>query len=279
MNSFQLIAPNSRRLIGSAGALRGLVLLFAAVALVGLRATAAESADSYQINVRSTVDRAFKGLGKEPLREHGKVYAVVSIDQIENLTDKLVRPVNEYALLKNLNRVLAAHGFHEATGDTKPEILLTVLYGRGWLKNPYLDDGVIDELTGGIDGISAGGAPVVTIVGVPKDIIRHKEAGYEEKLQRANGEKLILNITAWEPPAPRKPGVKKQKPKQLWYTTINTDDADQDLNEQMAKMLEAGAVYFDHEIDKEEITVSSDTPEGHVKVGTPTVVEPASPRK
>jgi hypothetical protein len=118
------------------------------------------------------------------------------------------------------------------------------------------------------------GGRTVTIIGIPKDIIRHKEAGYEEKLQRADGEKLIINITAWEYPGAKKDGVKKKRPRQLWYTTVNTDDADQDLNEQMEKMLAAGAVYFDREMDKEETTVFSNLPEGRVEVGTPTVVEP-----
>jgi hypothetical protein len=255
------------------------IALLAGAVLLGLPAHAVEPADDFAINVRTYVDRPFKGLRKEPLREHGKVYAIVSVEQIDNPANKLVRRVNEYALLKNLRQVLAKRGFREAPPDTKPEILLTVLYGRGWLKNPYLDDSVIDELSGGIDGINSYGARVVTIVGIPKDVIRHKEPGFEEKLQRADGEKLIINLTAWQYPEPRKPGEKKQKPRELWHTTINTDDADQDLNQQMEKMLAAGAAYFDREMDKEEVTTRSSMPEGHVDVGTPTVVEPTKPRK
>lgn len=244
--------------------------------LAGAQARGAEV--EYNINVRSDVDRPFKGLGREPLVEHGKVYAIVSIEQIDNPENKLVRPVNEYMLLKNLRRVLADHGFREAPEGTAPEILLTVLYGRGWLRNPYLDDGTINPY-GGVDGVTGGGAPTVTIVGVPKDIIRHKDAFFDEKAQRAESEKLIINITAWKYPEPRKAGEKKQKPRQYWRTTINTDDADQDLNALMEKMLRAGAVYFDRVIDKEEVTVSSTLPEGHVKVGIPTVVDPNQPRE
>jgi hypothetical protein len=240
--------------------------------LAGVFASAAEG--EYRINVRATVDRPFKGLGKEPLREHGRVYSIVSIEEIVNVESKLVRPVNEFALLKNLNRVLAKRGFREAAPGTDPDILLTVLYGRGWLKNPYTDDSMIETDAPGIDGVGSMGGRTVTIIGIPKDIIRHKEAGYEEKLQRADGEKLIINITAWEYPGAKKDGVKKKRPRQLWYTTVNTDDADQDLNEQMEKMLAAGAVYFDREMDKEETTVFSNLPEGRVEVGTPTVVEP-----
>ncbi|MDB6168828.1 MAG: hypothetical protein JWM88_1692 [Verrucomicrobia bacterium] len=249
-----------------------MLALAVVVGLTLLRARADEP--EYQINVRSEVERAFKGLGKEALREHGKVYTVISIEQIDNPENKLVRPVNEFALLKNLNRVLAAHGFREAAAGTNPEILVTVLYGRGWLKNPYTDDGMIETDAPGIDGIGAMGGRTVTIVGIPKDAMRHLEPGYEEKQQRADGEKLIINVTAWEYRGPRKEGEKRTKPKQLWHTTINTDDADQDLNAQMEKMLAAGAVYFDRVIDKEELTVSSSLPEGHVNVGTPTVVEP-----
>ncbi len=232
----------------------------------------------FNINVRADVDRPYKGLGREPLREHGKVYAIVSIEQIDNPENKLVRPVNEYMLLKNLKRVLADHGFREAPDGTTPDIILTVLYGRGWLRNPYLDDGTINSYNGGIDGISTGGAPTVTIVGVPKDTLRHKDAFFEEKAQRAESEKLIINITAWQYPEPRKAGAKKQKPRQYWRTTINTDDADQDLNALMEKMLRAGAVYFDKVIDKEEVTVSSALPEGHVNVGIPIVVDPTQQR-
>ncbi len=257
------------------------VVLFLALglsgALLGLRAAPGES--DFNINVRSDVDRPFKGFGKETLREHGKVYAIISIQQIDNPTNKLVRPVNEYDLLKDLHQVLTNHGYREAPAGTTPDILLTVLYGRGWLRNPYLDDGMIDPYNGGIEGIRAGGAPVVTIVGVPKDAFRHKDAFYEEKLQRAEGEKLIINITAWQPPEPRKAGAKKAKPRQYWRTTINTEDADQDLNVLKEKMLRAGAVCFDQVIDREEITVSSSLPEGHVEVGISTVVEPSQARK
>lgn len=259
------------------GARRFLALFLVGVALAASRLAAGDG--DFPINVRATVDRPFKGLRREPLRDHGKVYTIVSMDLIDNPDNKLVRPVNEFALIKNLRHVLSTHGFREAVGDTKPDILLTVLYGRGWLRNPYLEDGQIDGLSGGIDGIDSGGARVVTITGIPKDALKHKEAGYEEKVQRADGEKLIINITAWQYTGPRKEGTKKEKPKQLWHTTINTDDADQDLNALMEKMLAAGAVYFDREMDQDEITVSSSLPEGKVKVGTPTVVEPAKAEK
>jgi hypothetical protein len=234
--------------------------------------SAAVANDDYNINVRATVERAYTRWGKEPPRDHGRVYAIVSMEQIDNDANELVRPVNEYALLKNLKRVLAKRGFVEAAAGVTPELVLTVMYGRGWLINPYLDDDAI----GGVDPMGLG---VVTIVGIPKDVIRHKEPGFEEKVQRANGEKLIISVAAWQFPDGRKPGEKKEKPKKLWRVTVNTDDADQDLNAQMEKMLAAGAVYFDREIDKEEVTVRSSVPEGQVKVGDATVVEPPPPAK
>lgn len=253
----------------------GLPVLLAIAALLPGAARAAEG--PFQINVRPHVERAFKGLGMEPLVEHGKIYAIASMDLIDNPVNKLVRPVNEFALLKNLHRVLAKHGFTEAAPGTKPQIILTVLYGRGWLKNPYLDDDYIEQ--GGAIDNGGGGAPTVTIVGVPKNIIRHKEPGYEEKLQRANGEKLIINVTAWEYREPNPNAKKREKPKQVWYTIINTDDADQDLNALMERMLEAGAGYFDHEIDKEEVSVSTTVKEGRVEIGTPIIVQPPTKQK
>jgi hypothetical protein len=53
------------------------------------------------------------------------------------------------------------------------------------------------------------------------------------------------------------------------------DDPDhRDLNASMAKMLEAGAPYFDKEPKGPEVDIYKPIPPGRVNVGTPEVVEP-----
>lgn len=217
---------------------------------------------AFDIGVRAEVERANKGLGREPLREHGKAYIVISLQQLDNISDELTHPVNEFKLLKELRNALASRGFHEVSERAQADILITVLYGRGWLRNPYLDDGMLNELSG---------VPILTLTGVDavKHMVNAREVG-EEKIQRAQAEKLIINLTAWKPPAKH-----KEKPKELWRTTIYVEDADQDLNILSEKMLMAGAAYFDRQLDKEEVTLPSTLPEGRVDVGTPTVVTPS----
>jgi hypothetical protein len=102
------------------------------------------------------------------------------------------------------------------------------------------------------------------------------EPGFEAKATKASYEKLFILVRAWKYPPPPDP---KQKPEVLWVTTMLVDDPDhRDLNVIAKQMLEAGAPYFDREIKGEEVDVYKPLPEGHVKVGTPEVVEPAGPK-
>lgn len=94
--------------------------------------------------------------------------------------------------------------------------------------------------------------------------------GYFEKVVSNSAEKLFIAIIAWQFPT-----TSREKPKEVWRTVMVTDDPDQDLNLISEKMLAAGGGYFDHLIEDEEVTLPASVAEGHVTVGTPTVVEPA----
>jgi hypothetical protein len=213
------------------------------------------------IDVRSTVDRPYQGLRKAPREEHGKLYAIVSLTDASG-ADPLIRPVKQNEMLKQLRQELARRGFREITPAEKPEIVLTVFYGRGYLRNPYLNDVVMNETSD---------PPTATILGaMPTQLMRQKEYGFEERLQKANFEKLFIRVTAWVyiEPGTKTPKGKKPKPRELWKTDMIVDDpAHRDLNLFIQEMFAAGSRYFDQEIEKEEVTVSTDLPEGRVTLG------------
>ena len=219
--------------------LSGLVVSFALVLLAPVgRAVMVTAADlPLIIQVRSDVDQPFEGLGKADIVEHGKVYALVSIEQVPSL-EKLVKPVDEAELLKVMHAELAKRGFTRTTPELKPEIAITVNYGRGWLHNPYMDD--------------------MGLVALPS-----YEPRFEEKLQFANFEKLYIHIKAWEyPQGPQPPDY---KPKLLWKTTVLTDSPeDRDFNQFIPKMLAAAGDYFDRKMERIEAEVLEDMPEGRV---------------
>jgi len=236
-------------------------ILCFALGVLTLHATTSDEDLPLNIAVRSSVDRPFQGLRKAPLKEHGKVYLIAAISE-GRFVEQLVMPLKEDILLAHLQAELAKRGFRPATPDHPPEIILTILYGSGLLKNPYLGDVMVNDTTQ---------PPIVTIQGANvKQLMKQKEFGFEEKLQSANYEKLFIHIVAWANPddlPPPKPGRKK-KPKELWKTTIVTDDhAHRDLNQSVEKMLAVGAKYFDREIEDEEAIITTDLPEGFVKFG------------
>lgn len=217
------------------------------------------------IDVRSAVDQRWEGWRKHGPVTQGRVYLLAAVTQAPS-PDRLVKPVDEARLATLLRRELAAHGFREITAREKPDVVLTVSYGRGFLKNPHLDEGTLDELTPGI--------PTLTITS-PKQAQRQREPGFEAKAQRAQFEKLFLTVSAW-----RYPGEKKEKPHLLWRTSMLTDDPDgRDLNGALPALLAAGAGYFDRETREGEVTVNSTMPAGSVRLGPLNVIEPGSPSK
>lgn len=250
----------------------------AALFLLTLLPICALTNDNPPLNVyvRSSVDRPFVGLlGKEPARDHGRRYALVSLQNTPGPL-KLVRPVSEGRLAKLLRGELTKRGFTEIKRGEEPEILLTVHYGRGWLKNPFLDDVMMNEYTD---------PPTATVNGAfPTHLMRQKGFNYEERTQAANAEKLFIRVTAWklpEPPPAPPPGkkAKRVKPYLYWKTTMVADDPDNvDLNGIMEKLLAAGSAYFDKEIESEQVEIKQDMPEGAVILGELKVIPDSEPK-
>ncbi len=205
------------------------------------------------IDVRSAVDPKWEGLRKLPTVPHGKLYLLAAVSEVPSAV-KLLKPVDQGALAAHLRQELARHGFREITAQEIPQVVLTVTYGRGYLRNPYLADTMLDEETTGV--------PTATITSL-KQAMRQREFDAEGKLQKAQFEKLYVAVTAWQYPA--RPG---DKPNQLWRTVMVTDNPDgRDLNLALPAMFAAGAGWFDRDIKEGEVTVKSTMPAGTVKLG------------
>ena len=254
-----------------------LLLTIAALAGAGPAARAQEQLD---VGVRSTVvDKPF-GRVKSQLqaaKPHGKIYGIVLVKQVKS-QDKLVKPVDESAILQLLSTELNTHGYTLVAPGQDPEIVLTVYYGRGFLSNPYQIEGGRTETNALSSSVTSSGgqtlgAPSIAITGIPTQLFKEKGNGYEAKLQKAGFEKLYIRVAAWAYPS--KP---KERARQLWNTTMVVDDPDhRDLNGVMEKMLKAGVAYFDHDITEPEVDVYEALPEGHVNVGAPEVVPAKKP--
>jgi hypothetical protein len=240
------------------------------------RAAAAEADDAFEITLRSSVERPFTLFGKKPAAGHSKLYAIGGIRAAylmpHDTSRPLAIPVNEDNLRAQLKNVLSAHGFHEITWGKTADIILTVIYGRNQLRNPYADRTI--EVDGGAIGLP--GAKVVDSTSSSDQIGREKsDPAYYRKLQTADAEKLFIIISAWQNPAFNP--AEKEKPILLWRTTVFIDDPDRDLNAISDKMLAAAGTYFDREIEKEEVSVMSNVVNGKVEVGAPTEVAEPKP--
>ena len=208
--------------------------------------------------------------------EHGKIYGFLLMQPV-NSREPLVKPVDKQIILRELTRQLEAHGYHHVEPNHKPEILLTVIYGRSWLPNPYYTENIdVDNMgpqekpfvADPSDPASIGPAGIT--IQNPNLAANLSLPSVSHKATKAAYEKLFIIVRAW-----RYPTNPKDKPEVLWVTTMLVDDPEhRDLNVIAATMLEAGAPYFDREIKGEEVDVYKPLPEGHVKLGTPEVVEP-----
>ncbi len=238
-------------------------------ALLASHALAAAD-DAFKVNIRTEVEREWTLFSKKPAVVHSKLYSLASIRnaKIVSKTD-LTNPVDITLLLQEVHDVLAAQGFHEPESGKVPDILLTILFGRSRLRNPY-DDGAIAVADAGLgggtlgaNGPSGGGAlpPTISsqtagsseeVVGGMELMMADRTPGFREKKIAADEEKVFISIPAWEFPG----FMPKAKPRMLWRATMNVDDPTLDLNVIGGKMLALGAPYFDREIKEKEITVS-----------------------
>jgi hypothetical protein len=250
----------------------GLALLPGMVAGSGLAAESAEPTPAaVEIGVRSHVDERWQGIRKGGPIEHGKVYLIASLGQAPS-AGKLVQPVDEAGLLAQLRRTLNSHGFRESVAAETPDIVLTVLYGRGHLRNPYLAN-----IDGDISSDSLAPTPAESQLAAtinPRLYDKRQWGYYEHKLLAAQQEKLFIRITAW-----KFPGDRKEKPADLWKTTMVVDEPDrQDLNELYPKMLAAGVQFFDRPMKEEEVRIDP-SKTGRVTLGPLEILETAPPAK
>lgn len=240
---------------------------------LALGATVARAqVNELDVDVRTAVvdkplDKPFGKASGPANGTHGKVYAIVAV-QLIPAQEKTVKPVDANVLKDEVRHELDAHGFRQVVKGQKPDILLLVQYGRAWLHNPYYDGANAEQTQ--VDAMPQQNLSMANI----KAFTRLQEQGIEAKSQKAQYEKLCIKVIAWEYTTDPKAHAK-----QLWNTIMIVDDPDhRDLNAIAAKMLEAGAPFFDTEIKDEEATVIKPLPEGRVNVGTPEVVEPPPPK-
>lgn len=228
-------------------------------------------AEEVEIGVRSSVDQRWQGVRKLGPIEHGKVYLIASLKQAPS-AQKLVQPVDEAGLLAQLRQTLNSHGFRESVAEETPDVVLTLLYGRGHVRNPYLAniDGDISS-----DSLEPTQFESLHAAAVDPRLYAKRQWGfYEHKLLAAQKEKLFIRVTAW-----KFPGDRKEKPAELWKTTMVVDEPDRhDLNALYPKMLAAGAQFFDRHIKEEEIRIDP-AKTGRVKLGPLHILEEAPPAK
>jgi hypothetical protein len=249
----------------------------AGLALVAGSSRAAETAGTVpaaevEIGVRSSVDQRWQGVRKLGPIEHGKVYLIASLGAAPS-AQKLVQPVDEAGLLAQLRQVLNSRGFRESASGETPDVVLTLLYGRGHLRNPYLAN-----IDGDISADSIVPTPAESLLAASVDprLYSNRQWGfYEHKLLAAQKEKLFIRVTAW-----KFPGDRKEKPAELWKTTMVVDEPDRhDLNELYPKMLAAGVPFFDRHLKQEEVTIATPLKEGSVKLGPLNILEEGVPAK
>lgn len=272
MKTRTLIAPTSPWLLLALGLLSG-------VAIPGRL-----PAEQLEVGVRAKVMNPYPVENIEPGQEggeHGKIYSIVAVKRVPS-EQALVRAVNVGSLRRLTGLFLDANGFRESGYTEKAEVLITVAYGRGYPQNPYLlDTGGTDPWMKGGSGASINGKinehidfKSVPITGGSRQLMTEMTNGYQAKLQKAEAEKLLIQVTAWEnTPAGTGRG------RELWSTTMVVDDPDhRDLNVIGGKMLEAGAAYFGRAGKEAETEIHQTLPEGRVELGVPHPVAPDQPK-
>ncbi|MDB6095340.1 MAG: hypothetical protein JWM32_2902 [Verrucomicrobia bacterium] len=228
--------------------------------------------EDYEIGVRSGIDDAEKHHRdhdrsySNDMTRRARRYQLASAKQLDG-EERLWRTVDARDMAAEVKKQLDSQGFHEVQKGEKPELIVTVFYGRTYLNNPYTDtmwDKIINNLSD---------SDVVSVW--PSHQSYHR---LEERRQKAALEKLVIMVIGWQYPPPPDP---KKKPKMLWRTTMYVGAPDfRDLGKLYQKMLASGAPYFDEHVEREsEVIIDPHLPEGNVRIGTPEVVSyPANDR-
>ncbi len=242
-----------------------LPLLLGALALLSPCARAQQNTTNLDIGVRSGIDigenhkRKADYVYAQDISRHASIYLLAAVSPHPSI-GPLIREVNALSIAKELNQQLEAHGFRQVEAGQKPQVVITVEYGRGWLPNPYSDDDVGKVHNNLTNSDRFHPWPISEIF---------PSLSNEMKRQKADQEMLIIQVRAFRyTPDPN------EDPKLLWMTTMAVDDPDhRNLNEIYKKLLAAGAPHFDQPIDHDhELVVKDKVPEGHVKVGPLEVV-------
>jgi hypothetical protein len=253
--------------------------------VVGMMCASLRGQESLDMNVRTTVEVPVPAsFGPHP--SFGMLPAVEIASP-----DKLVRPVSEAAILgvhKMLQEKLVAMGYVGVADKVRPDILITIQYGRGYLPNPYTigvssaamtagsiapsPSGMRSEGPGQMSGDSG---PRVSQRGEMNQLKRY-EPNYESKMQFAAQEKLFFTIAAWNFASMQKGATRVR----YWTTSVLVDDPDhRDLNQIYNQMLAAAGEFFNRRVDRAEVEVSTKIREGRVEVGIPQVVHDLDPKK
>jgi uncharacterized protein (DUF2267 family) len=109
-----------------------------------LAARAQQNSSELDIAVRSGIDQVEKErrdhdpADSEDPTKRLRRYFLARVQEEEN-GQKLAHPVDAAAIAQELRRQLEARGFRRVQPNEKPEIIITVKYGRGQLSNPYAD--------------------------------------------------------------------------------------------------------------------------------------------
>ena len=227
-----------------------------------------QNTDAIRVGVISGIDDAEKKARlKHPGATERKLtgsYTLALVRELPNFeAEKFVVPVNAETIAAKVGKQLDRQGFTRAKQPQKPDFVITVDYGRGFLRNPYAKA----ETSGGesIDNLSDTFA-----IGMVR---QHKSyVGIEEKTQRADYEKLFIRITAWKYPA-----NSTEKPKRIWRTLMTVDDPEhRDLGVVADVMLSAGAPFFNQAMDVAEAEIIKPLPNGNVRIGETVEVAPAA---
>jgi hypothetical protein len=245
---------------------------------VGAAPPPIDDGDRIAIAVHATVDRPFHGLSRVPARDFGRSFALAAVRQAPS-PDPLVRPVEREAVQQALLAELLRQGYRPAAADEHPEVVISALYGRGYLHNPYSKDPLAGHAAPmGMPGVGGGGVPMVTINALSPELARRVEFGYLDKVRNADYEKLFISIAAYAHPeaAPPARGRKAAAPKPhlLWRTVISVDYPEAvDLNAVLGEMLAAGAGYFNRETRDGQAYHPVSLPAGSVRIGPLEVIE------